>query len=66
MIRFSNLDNVHVPGLLVAPFDAKIDKMGYESDLEDKLFVMHVHLKANALFKGKNLCRLLEQYQCCY
>ena len=32
-ICFRDLDNMHVPEWLVAPFDMKIDNKGYESDL---------------------------------
>ena len=33
MIHFGNLENMHVPELLVTSFDMKIDNKGYECDV---------------------------------
>ena len=36
---------MHVPEWLVTPLDMKIDNEGCESDLEDELIELHVHLE---------------------
>ena len=55
MIRFRDLDSMHVPEWLLTPFNMKINNEGYESDLEDDLIEMHVDLKAKVLLKNKDL-----------
>ena len=45
---------MHVPEWLVTPLDMKIDNKGYDADLEEQLFEMHVYLKPKTLFKSKN------------
>lgn len=54
-IRFEDLENMHVPDWLVAPFDKKIDNKCDESDLEDELIEMCEDLEAKALFKNNIL-----------
>ena len=56
-ICFGDLDNIHVPKWLVAPFDVKIYNKVNKSDLEDELIEMHVDLKAKALLKSKNIAK---------
>ena len=46
---------MHVLEWLVASYDMKINNIGYETGLEDELIEMHVGLKANVLFKSKNV-----------
>ena len=55
MIRFWDLDKMHVFEWLVAQFDMTVDNEGCVSDLEDKIIEMHVNHEAKALFKNKNL-----------
>ena len=55
MIRLGHLDDMHVPGWLVSPFDMKIINKGHESVLEDKLIGTRVYLVPNTI-----------KYQYCY
>ena len=48
---------MHVPEWLATPVDMKIDKEGYESDIEDELNEMYMELKAKTLSKSKNLTK---------
>jgi len=54
-VRFEDLEKMHVPDWIVAPFDLEIENADIESYLEDELVDMCVDLEAKSLFRSKSL-----------
>ena len=55
-VRFEDLEKMHVPDWIVAPFDLEIENADIDSYLDDELVDMCVDLEAKSLFRSKSLC----------